>query len=774
MKYFWILPAVLLLFYKISFGQPQTALHEVRGLKHAGGIHFYPSPGILELSIFKEDEKKGNAINQVMHAVILGPDGSSLDSVKLYGTVERNMQIPIKEAGVYTLHLSMNNDQNIRSVTWGFRTNAQLFMINSSAGHTDRRRVEPIILDGGKRPFGVYFKPKKGKFHISVDDLPDEIEKLHLFGGSENLIKELSVKNNQVSDTLLSQSSDEVWELRLPESKGTINIEGVTYGWEDQVKPLPVWTSSRQSYFNLEYYHWLLSPRRFARDVKRGDEGEIEFSIYNNSDNIMPLEILIKDAPDIGNFEISTNEILLLPKTSSKISVKYTIDKGVSEGSYPFQVLVKNLDSKKQAFSLIELRVDNHKNVELPIQLKLFEHDQFQFAYEPDYPRDNQFYFDSENRPWLVSPEGLKVKIRDHWQTISLNVDEEDIVYPTSTIGTDAHKNVYTVVNIKNIPYLVQVNGNNLKVVLIPLPAGGTYKMETYMGGKVSEYPPAILRFVRDTSKKRVSRWARVHRLELLSVTLIEGKLKIEDPVLISDNCVGSGDHSGITNAIAAEGEKLHIIWGETSEPGKGDPGVPTYTISYDRKTKSLSSPDFLAYSPPVNDVHNMSSILIDSEGTKHVIIGAHGRPFQYLKQLKDQNTWSKPISISELGQTYVGAVLDAKDGIHLFCRTWRNGKAYPGIFDASLFFQRTRGSSHIWEEQQPFALPALPGYTVYYHRLTVDRHGKLYLSMDYWPTWSVYRESYRDSAERTSKGTNRVIFTSGDGKQWDLLRTFK
>jgi hypothetical protein len=229
---------------------------------------------------------------------------------------------------------------------------------------------------------------------------------------------------------------------------------------------------------------------------------------------------------------------------------------------------------------------------------------------------------------------------------------------------------------------------------------------------------------------------------------------------------VGFSSHSGVTNPVAADGDKLHFIWGDTSDPQKNDPGVPTYTATYDRKTGALSKPILLAYSPPVNDIHNMSTILVDSSGQRHAIIGSHGAPFQYLHADAGSDNWSKPQPITDVGQTYVGAVLDAQDGIHLFCRTWRRGEKFPGVMDAALYYQhKPKGAP--WETAKPFALAALPGYSVFYHRLTADRAGRLYLSFEYWSTWSPYRESYPDAAKRL------LYFTSADaGKRWEMVTT--
>src|SRR5690606_15405 len=184
----------------------------------------------------------------------------------------------------------------------------------------------------------------------------------------------------------------------------------------------------------------------------------IEFTLFNNSDEDMPIDIQLLNVPKIGKFSVSSKSITLAPDSLANVNLQYKLRHSVTKGTYDMNLLVKDRRNNKQAFSLIQLRVDSPKVVNLPIQLKLFEHNQFQYAYEPDYPRDNQFYFDADNRPWLVSQEGLKVRIGKEWKTILLADKPGKVVYPTSTIGTDKDGFVYTIVNISNIPYLMRVN----------------------------------------------------------------------------------------------------------------------------------------------------------------------------------------------------------------------------------------------------------------------------------------------------------------------------
>jgi hypothetical protein len=164
-----------------------------------------------------------------------------------------------------------------------------------------------------------------------------------------------------------------------------------------------------------------------------------------------------------------------------------------------------------------------------------------------------------------------------------------------------------------------------------------------------------------------------------------------------------------------------------------------------------------------VNDVHNMSTLIIDSKGDRHAIIGSHGQPFQYLHSPAGSDTWSTPKEVTNTSPTYIGAVFDKSDNIHMFFRQWRREDEYTG---AELGYQQMKNGGE-WQAQKPFAIAALPAYSVFYHRLTVDRAGRLYLSFDYWSTWGPYRESYPDAARR------RLMLTSGDsGKTWHMVTT--
>lgn len=754
----------------------------VDGLRHVGAVYFYAQPGTLEITLWKRN-LSGNPTERALTAILAGPDGTIFDRIQLVAPaskmsqrVEGALQAKVLRTGVYMLLLSANSDPYLSAQTIGFSTNAVQYMISSGAGHTDVARQEPIILDGTNQIFSIFFKPPQGAFKVRLSGLPRDEKPIAMYDATGKFVHKFESANGNATTNFAATdgSRDGVWELRMSSQKGSVLIEGVNFGWNKTAKPLPVWTTSRDHYFDLSETQWLLSPRRYARKTQAGEKGAISFTVFNNSRAPMPLELQLDMPPELTEMNIPETRLELAPGASKNVDVHYALPATLPDGNYDFTLVAKNTRTGQQAFSLGELRVSQtHQGnpaIALPIQLKLFEHDQFQFAYEPDFSRLNQFYFDSNNRPWQVTGLGLQTLIGNEWKTVVLPAlaagSAEDAKYISSTIGTDRTGNVYTVINRRHANYLLRADTTTLQGELVSLPAGGSYTIETFMGGKTSDYPPVVLRYLEQKNEAKITFWSRDHHLEAFIPKFVNGKLQVSEPILISDHCVGFSDHSGISNPVAADGDKLHFIWGETSDPKKKNPGVPTYTSTYNRKTATLSKPILLAYAPPVNDIHNMSTILVDSVGDRHVIVGSHGRPFQYLQAAAGSDVWNKPEPISVLGQTYVGATLDPQDGIHLFCRTWRRGEEFPGVMDAALYYQH-KPKNAVWEKAKPFAIAALPGYSIFYHRITIDHKGRLYLSFDYWSTWSPYRESYPNAAKRP------LYFMSADnGKTWKTMTT--
>jgi hypothetical protein len=68
------------------------------------------------------------------------------------------------------------------------------------------------------------------------------------------------------------------------------------------------------------------------------------------------------------------------------------------------------------------------------------------------------------------------------------------------------------------------------------------------------------------------------------------------------------------------------------------------------------------------------------------------------------------------------------------------------------------------WTEPRILVAAPFSEYSIFYHRLTIDREGALFLTYDYWSTFRFNRTDHR--------GNRRALMTSPDGgKTWRLAR---
>jgi len=146
--------------------------------------------------------------------------------------------------------------------------------------------------------------------------------------------------------------------------------------------------------------------------------------------------------------------------------------------------------------------------------------------------------------------------------------------------------------------------------------------------------------------------------------------------------------------------------------------------------------------------------------------VGTHGQTFRYVRSLKSNDAgggWSEAEDIGPgLRQTYVGLVCDQNDNLHVVFRLWRSDARYfPATFYACLTYM-TKPPDGPWSEPRPLIVAPFSGYSIFYHRLTIDRTGHLFLSYDYWSTYWFYRTDHW--------GTRRSLMTSSDqGETWKL-----
>ena len=264
--------------------------------------------------------------------------------------------------------------------------------------------------------------------------------------------------------------------------------------------------------------------------------------------------------------------------------------------------------------------------------------------------------------------------------------------------------------------------------------------------------------------------WRRVNDLELFLPSVRDGAVVLGDPVLVSTQAIGIAAHSGTPSAVASRGDRVHVIWGEATDPDGDEPGVPAYVATWDRGAgRWLGEPALVGYGPPANDVHNTPSFVLDSEGTLHTLTGTHGSPFAYARSLAPDTAhegFTEPALVEEgLRSTYVGLVCGADDALHLVFRNWTaDGEYHPISLYANLAYKR-RPKGGDWEPLRRLAVAPFTEYSVWYHRLTIDRRGRLFLSFDYWSTFWFYRTDHVGDRRKT-------ILSEDGGRTWKLLET--
>ncbi len=753
-----------------------------------GGVYFYAQPGELWVEVQKQDlNVRGSKTH--LRALLFAPDRSVVDEAWLAddgratgsgpGPVQRAMlRTSVERPGVYGLNITVTQDRYGQNMSWGFRTNCRKYLIETSRGHKDARHQEPIVLRNAGRQGDVGFMPVARAFSIDVSGLTKSADDLALYDSDGRKITTLAVSSEGKlhhdfpADKLRKR---ELWRLHLDDARAVINIDGVTRWREDDMwENLSLWTPDLSSWFPFHENRWLLTP--YSRNVyAEGDgEGTAEFTVHNNATATKRIRLSLEfDADAVWSANLPTTEVELRPGSSAQIPLQYKVPSKGSQWKCYVRATVLD-ETEFSTWSSVTLRrgaAPAMSPLKMPIELEPYRHENEQFGYLPEYPLDNQVYFDMENRPFIVSDDGVFHLRGGSWsKTTQAHRPDTNHLIPIRPVGTkiafDRDNDVYLLARDGGTTVLLRSGDRGQTFAAWPVPGSGRFDIEQFSGHNVPSGPPPLARF-HQTARDPKLIWRRINDLDLiLPSKKPDGSIVMGEPVAVSKKCIGLSAHSGIPSTIVSRGDKVHIAWGEATPPKDNAPGVPTYVATYDRSTGRLGSPALVGYGPPANDVHNSPCITVDSKGYLHVLIGTHGRTFKYVRSLKPNSAdggWTEAEDVGKgLRQTYVGMVCDRNDTLHLVFRLWlRDDKYFPAGYYANLAYmsKRPRGK---WSEARPLVVAPFSEYSIFYHRLTIDRQGSLFLSYDYWSTFWFYRTDHR--------GNRRALLMSPDGGNvWKL-----
>jgi len=749
-----------------------------------GGVFFMAPAGPLEIEVAIRDLKT-NGNPSAVRVILASPDRTVLadewikkdESNSNENTnqhqilkLETDASIP----GLYAVMITASNDRYGENFTWKFRTNCKKYMIETSRGHRDAFHEEPIVLKDPQIETSLCFLPQRNAFNILISDMHEDVKSVELVDAEGHSIAVLDVKNDSaIYNVDAGIRNATPWALRFDKAQGKVEIEGVTR-WDGddrssafhQFPDGSIWTPDINSWFDLHQNRWLLSPYKKVIYGLHGEKSTAVFEIHNNDLNEEKVDLNLEFPGKPWNVQLSDKELTLAPGEEKQISLSWTSSDTTQ--TVHLRARIGNFTTYSTLISKNGISPVNSP-IPMPLVLEPYSHEQEQFGYIPDYPLENQLYFNTYNKPFVRTTDEVWTIRDEKWLSTSTSPMANSIV------AFDSDGGIYTLGKMNDHTVLMYSNDGGASFTSYVIPGDtpeSIYDIEQFTGHNYSDGPPPITRVIRNAKDKNLF-WRRYGDIELLIPKKTKNGIEWEEPILISDKCLGVSSHSGIPSSMVSKGSKIFLCWGEASDPKAGKeeiPGVPVYVTAYDKVTQKLEKPVLVGFGAPANDIHNIPSIIIDGNGYLHVLTGTHGRPFHYSRSITPESTtggWSKakPIMVSDgskSSQTYIGLVVDHENTLHLVFRLWRfNTKNFPDGYYASLSYM-SKKEGEAWSEPRILVVAPFSDYSIYRHRLTVDRNGRIFLSYYYWSTYWFYRND--------RKGIQRSVLMSPDGgTSWKL-----
>lgn len=739
-----------------------------------GGVYFLVEPGEFWVEVEKRDIHTSKR-NTILRAILAGPDRVVLGDEYLEGNGRVRLRATVARTGVYGLNITVSEDRYGEHIAWGFRSNCPRYLVETSRGHRDAPHEEPLVLLSPDASGDICFLPERRAFTIEISGLPPSGAPVTLHDAADQLIAALQADDAGAvrADIAVDVDRNAIpWRLHLPVFQAVVHVDGVTR-WPDgcDYPNLSLWTPHAASWFPLHEHRWLITPYSRTVYAEAGDRGTVTFGVHNNGAVQRRYALSLEFPEQPWPLELKESELTVPPGESAAAALHYTTPE--TGDAWRGHVRVTPLDTPGlSTYATLALRRGIAPAVdplEIPLALKPYHHENERFGYSPEYRLDNQVYFDGLNRPYIVSQRGVFTRRGDAW--VEMNAVERPdgalTAFRTrsSKAAFDTTNNVYLLGEIAGETALLYADSGAMAFRACALPGRGAFDMEQFSGHNTPVGPPPLARYTLTARDPKLI-WRRLNDLDLLLPERgADGVLTPAESVPISKKCIGFSAHSGIPSSVVSRDGKVHVAWAEATEPEENAPGVPTFAVTYDRNTKTLGAPALVGYGPPANDVHNTPCITMDSQGYLHVLVGTHGRTFKYARSLQpnDAGGWTEAEDIGPgLRQTYIGLVCGKDDVLHAVFRLWRDDREYfPASHYATLAYMSKR-PGEAWSEARPLIISAFSEYSVFYHRLTIDRQSRLFLSYDYWSTYWFYRNDHR--------GNRRALMMSPDGgNTWQL-----
>ncbi|MBP1583851.1 MAG: BNR-4 repeat-containing protein, partial [Victivallales bacterium] len=707
--------------------------------------------------------------------------------------------------GIYALCLTTPNDTQGYEKPWGYTTTCVKHIVEISRGHLDARHTEPLVLASPDLEGDIFFPHPGGDCAISLSMLyaGTEATLTSADNGREIAMTRLSDNSNYKpghlslgdilreaatppadnskrpsSLSLNTRISRGFYQLHLSRFSGKIDILELTdwkanNGWDD-MSPYCFWTQKKESWFDFSATRHLLYPYQQELYLKPGTSAAAEFVVRNLGKTKITVYLTLEADSDLDSAvfgKLSHGTVTLAPDQAIPVNIPCTGPADGESRSLRLRVTCGDFTTYSTVLVKGDKNADAGVPMVMPYDVPLYR----SLVYGHEIP-GGEPYFDSQGREFRFDVRKLCYK------------DEQGVWHKAKIAGTDKETNSYSskiAFDTEDRVYYIDKSGDKMGLAWsddhghtfnrIPL-GPGEADIETFTGHNPTLGPPPVLLYTPLSSGRSNlnydsrSFWRKCNLMILYMPTIKDGKVTPGSHIMITDKSIGTALHSGMASGLVTKGEKIHLIWGECTDINdKSITGVPTYTATYDKQTGKLSPPRLIGYGPPANDVHNTPSILADSQGYLHAFVGSHGAVFQYSRSLQPDSTdsWTeaKPIGNVRGGMTYIGAICDSNDILHLIYRHWQSDPdgSLHGYGCAELVHLHRAAQDDIWSAPRILCRPAFSEYSVYYHRFTVDRQGRFWLSVAPWTTYWFYRNDFE---------IPRFLMESPDnGNSWYLVK---
>jgi hypothetical protein len=373
-------------------------------------------------------------------------------------------------------------------------------------------------------------------------------------------------------------------------------------------------------------------------------------------------------------------------------------------------------------------------------------------------------------------------------QGYSWNGQLETGVSHETRVVFDEQCHAYTVVNAfrspLDFPFLLHSRDGGSSWAAYPLPGwavDGQVRMEvpTSSRGRLAAPPVIVLHSLDGGPEHRAVLLFPEKNLDGTLKRSANGFLQVVDvnPATPQPDFVTVNDtvccmsHAGHETQVVAFGDKVHFAYpGDTTHAvtanGVTRYGTPQYVVTFLRSTGAqqgtrfhvgtgLSGPasapaDVCQIEPPNPDpcpqssrpnLHNQPALAVGTDGFLHVMIGGHAGEMWYRRSTSANSSasWSTAVSIGlpvsaqnpvADEYTYPSLVLDSQNRPHVLARWSGEG----GLYEFNVVHVYRTSPNGPWSAQKILLKPDRNFYTNWYHKLAVDRLGRLFVSYWYYP----------------------------------------